>query len=82
MNTTNLSGKFAPAMSFATTNASTANDHKTPVDPIPPTPPAPEDGETGVKPLNTDAMMLLREYLGRLWWLWIVVVVWWLVKEK
>lgn len=81
MRVTNYSGKFVePRISHAAFTATgeglEREDVKKTVIPPVPTPPA----EYGAA-VTGSRMDNIRELFGRLWWLWLVVIVMWLAKE-
>lgn len=82
MRVTNYSGKFVePRISHAASTATgeglEREDVKKTVIPPAPTPPAEYSAAvTGSRMDN------IRELFGRLWWLWLVVIVWWLMKGE
>lgn len=78
----NVSGKFLMPTSHATSDSVADNAVKeTPVIPPTPTPPTSEKFVIPAGGESTDYMAIIKEYFGKLWWLWLVVVFLWLTKE-
>ena len=85
----NASGKFVgPRVSYASMTASAADKDvkgtyiKKTVIPAPPTPPAPTPPAEYGAAVTGSRMDNIRELFGRLWWLWLVVIVMWLAKGE
>lgn len=83
----NASGKFVePRVSHAASTATgeglkSEGVKKTVIPPVP-TPPAPIPPAEYGAAVTGSRMDNIRELFGRLWWLWLVVIVWWLMKGE
>lgn len=79
---TNYSGKFLMPTSPAESDSVVDNAVKeTPVIPPTPTQPTSERFIIPVEGGPMDYMAMIKEQFGKLWWLWLVVIFLWLVKE-